>query len=344
MAVLLAIVALIIGTAITWLASDRLESSSLKLAKHYRLPEIVTGAVVTAIGSSFPELSSVVIATLVHGEFELGVAAIVGSAIFNILVIPAASVLCADGRIEATRAVVFKETQFYLISVAVLLLSFSFAVIYYPIEGEHIHGEFTRGLALIPISLYAVYLFLQYVDTRDHQAATESRDAERLAAPWKQWAALVLSMLVVAMGVELLIYAALSLGKELGIPTFLWGLTVVAAGTSLPDMLISIKAARAGRNESCLSNVLGSNVFDLLIAVPVGVLLAGSIPINFSRAAPMMGCLTLATVAFFVLLRRNLDLTRREAIILLLFYVAFVMWIALETFGVMSLLGASRHP
>lgn len=341
MTVLFAILVLGVGTIITWLASDRLESSSLQLAKHYRLPEIVTGAVVTAVGSSFPELSSVVIATLVHGEFELGVAAIVGSAIFNILVIPAASVLCSDGRIEATRAVVFKETQFYLISVAVLLLSFSFAVIYYPIEGSHIQGELTRGLAVVPISLYCVYLFIQYVDTRDHQAATIHNESDRLAHPGKQWVVLTLSMVAVAVGVELLIRAAITLGKEIGTPTFLWGLTVVAAGTSLPDMLISIKAAKAGRNESSLSNVLGSNIFDLLIAVPVGVLLAGSIPINFSHAAPMMGSLTLATVAFFILLRQNFDLNRRDAIILLLLYAMFVVWMILETIGIATLLDAS---
>lgn len=340
MTILLAIAGLLAGAAITWLASDRLESSSLKLARHYRLPEIVTGAVITAVGSSFPELSSVVIATLVHGEFELGVAAIVGSAIFNILVIPAASVLCSDRSLKATRAVVFKETQFYLISVAVLLLSFSFAVIYHPIEGEQIQGEFTRGLALIPVSLYGIYLFIQWLDTTDHQAATETSKVDLLSHPIKQWAILLLSMIVIAIGVELLIRGAISLGKELGTPTFLWGLTVVAAGTSLPDMLISIKAARAGRSESSLANVLGSNIFDLLIAVPVGVLLAGSIPINFSHAAPMMGCLTLATVVFFVMLRRHFELDRQESIILLLVYIVFVAWMAMETFGFSSVLTA----
>jgi cation:H+ antiporter len=80
-------------------------------------------------------LSSVVISTLVHGEFELGVSAITGSAIFNILVIPAFAALLG-GRLAANRELVFKEALFYPIAVAVLLLTLSFAVIYYPIPDE----------------------------------------------------------------------------------------------------------------------------------------------------------------------------------------------------------------
>ncbi|MDY6777428.1 MAG: sodium:calcium antiporter, partial [Candidatus Nanohaloarchaea archaeon] len=87
-AVLGYLVLAVVATGVVWWGSDHLERSSEKLSIHYGLPAIVHGAIIAAIGSSFPELSSTVISALVHGEFELGVAAIVGSAIFNILVIP----------------------------------------------------------------------------------------------------------------------------------------------------------------------------------------------------------------------------------------------------------------
>ncbi len=78
-----------------------------------------------------PELASVLLATLRHGEFELGVGAIVGSAVFNLLVIPGVSVL-VGGRMDTNRDLVYKEALFYMLAVAVLLLTFSLAVIYYP--------------------------------------------------------------------------------------------------------------------------------------------------------------------------------------------------------------------
>jgi cation:H+ antiporter len=114
-------------------------------------------------------------------------------------------------------------------------------------------------------------------------------------------------------------------------------LTVVAAGTSLPDLFISVKASRAGKDIASLSNVLGSNTFDLLIAVPLGIFLAGPTIINFTRAAPMMGCLTIATIAMFILMRLEMNLAKRDAAVLLLLYVAFVVLMVLETTGLTTL-------
>lgn len=321
-----------IATAVIWKSSDRLERASQRIADHYGLPEIVKGAVLTAVGSSFPELSSVLLATLVHSEFELGVSAIVGSAIFNILVIPSCSVFFGS-RLTVNRELVYKEAQFYLIAVSVLLLTFSFAVIYHRVPGEIIQGSFTRLLATIPIGLYVIYLYLQFQDSQDEP--TSEAPAKNIHV---EWLALLGSMIVVAIGVEMLIRACLSLGELFGTPPFLWGLTVIAAGTSLPDLFISVKAAGKGMSVTSLSNVLGSNTFDLLIAVPLGVMLGGAVTINFSRAAPMMGCLTFATVVMFVLMRHRMVLGRRDATKLMLVYFGFVLWMAMESFGLSSVL------
>ena len=99
--------------------SELPETGAARLSRHYGLSVAVHGAIVVAVGSSFPELSSVVISTLAHGESALGVGTIVGSAIFDLLVIPAASALSAES-LEATRDIVHKDAQFYIISVLVL--------------------------------------------------------------------------------------------------------------------------------------------------------------------------------------------------------------------------------
>ena len=324
----------VVGTIIVWLSSSRLETASRRIATHHRIPEAVKGAVITAIASSFPELSSVVIATIVHGEFELGVAAIVGSAIFNILVIPSFAVIFA-GSLRANRAVVYKDGLFYMVAVVSLLLTFSLAVVYFSVPGDAIRGTITRGLALIPLGLYGVYLFIQYHDTRDERSDSTHVPGIRIAY---EWIALLACMVAVALGVELLVRSAVNLGNILDTPPFLWGLTIVAAGTSLPDLLISIKAARRGQSITSLSNVLGSNTFDLLVAIPFGVLLAGATVINFSRAAPMMGFLSFATIVLFVCMRRDMILHRSEALLMLTLYAGFVSWMSLESFGLVSVL------
>jgi cation:H+ antiporter len=320
----------VLSTAVIWKGSFMLEKSAERLASYYQLPPVVQGAVIEAVGSSFPELSSTVIATLVHGEFELGVAAIVGSAIFNILVIPGISGLVGD-RLTADRILVYKDAQFYITSVTVLLLAFAFALIYHPVEGSQWQGTMTRPIALMPVALYGVYLFLQQQDTVE-QANDEPPPKDIKVG--KEWLRLLLSLVLIVVAVEGLVRSAIGLGNIFNTPSFFWGITVIAAATSLPDAFVSIRAARKGQSIVSLANVLGSNIFDLLIAIPVGVLIAGASTIDFARAAPMMAVLTLATIVLFATLRTKLVLSKWECWLLLGLYVAFIIWMLLETIGV----------
>ncbi len=318
-----------VATAVVWQGSIYLEGAADRLALYYGLPAIVQGAVIAAVGSSFPELASVVIATLRYGEFELGVAAIVGSAVFNVLVIPALSALGHPDTLTSSRAIVYREAQFYIIAVATLLLTFSLAIIYFPTGEGALFGEITRPLALVPLGLYGLYLFIQYQETADYRpGATPDVNALR------QWGLLAIGLALILVGVELLIRAAVDLGTYFDTPSFLWGITIVAAGTSLPDAIISVRAARSGDSTISLANVFGSNVFDLLVAVPVGVLLAGTTVIDFGVAAPLMGFLVAATIVVFTVARTDFAVTHREAWVLLSVYALFVAWMLLESTGV----------
>ncbi|WP_101297633.1 sodium:calcium antiporter [Halegenticoccus soli] len=323
------LVLVIAATAVIWKGSELLERSAERLSKYYGLPVAVHGAVVVAVGSSFPELSSVVISTLLHGEFSLGVGAIVGSAIFNLLVIPALSALSSE-ELEATRDIVHKDAQFYIISVLVLFITFSLGATYVP-GGTNTAAILTPALVLIPLATYGIYVFLQYQDTRDHVTA-EAVDVD----PRREWGTLAVSLVVIAVGVEGVVRAALGFGELFGTPSFLWGLTVIAAATSLPDAFISVRAAKNDASVTSLTNVLGSNTFNLLVAIPVGVLLAGSATVNFLTAIPMMGFLAFATLVFVVFTRTHLELTDREAYALLGLYAAFLAWMTLETVGVID--------
>ena len=313
------------ATVAIWKGSDWLEASSERLAAYYGLPDVVQGAIIVAVGSSFPELATVVVAAI-GGSMPLGVGAIVGSAIFNVLVIPAVAGIATDDDINSNRTLVYKEAQFYMLAMSVLLITFALAVIYYPGEAS-LSGTVTRPLAAIPLALYGLYIFIQYQDTADYEsdAAPDGIDARR------QWLFLAAGLLVILVAVEQLVHSVGAIGRTFGVDEFLLGVTILAAATSLPDTLVSVRAARDGRGVTSLANVLGSNTFDLLVAIPVGVLIVGVWTVDFAMAVPMFGVLTGATILLFTALRTDLALSTLESYTLLGAYVLFVAWVVAET-------------
>lgn len=324
---------IVIATGFIWFGSGWLEESAEQLSAYYGLPAVVQGSVVVAVGSSFPELASVVF-TALAGTFNMGVGAIVGSAIFNILVVPALSGIASDGDLETNRTLVYKEAQFYMIAVSALIVTFALAVIYVPIpNGSALSGQLTRPLAIIPLLLYGLYLFIQWQDVSDHNADTTDG-----ISVGREWGKLAVGLVVILVAVEQLVGGVESLGHTFGIPEFLAGVTIIAAATSLPDTLVSVRSAQADKSITSLGNVLGSNTFDLLVAIPVGVLIVGSVSVDFAVAVPMLGVLTLATVLLFSFLRTDLSITGMEAYTLLFGYGLFVAWIVAETIGATHLI------
>lgn len=324
----------ILGTAMVYLGARWLEPAANRIARAYRLPRIVQGAVLVAVASSFPELASVVLAATRHGEFELGVAAVIGSAVFNVLVIPAIIVFANRGTVDASRELIYKDVQFYLLAVIVTLLTFVLAVVYLPVNGGDSGGLLTRELALVPLGLYALYLIVQYLDIVEGAAPPPT--ARRSAI--KAIPGFIGGIIAILIGVEGLLHVSLELGDRFDTPAFLWGLTVVAIGTSLPDLMLSIRAIQADRPIVSLSNVFGSNIFDLLVAIPAGVIVAGSMQVTLDQSVPMFAFLVLATVVVMGAMRSALAISMREAQLMFTIYVAFLGWMILEAVGVMNVL------
>ncbi len=322
----------VVATGVVWLASGWLERSADTLAGHYGLPPVVQGSIIVAVGSSLPELVSVVVSAL-DGAFGLGVGAVVGSAIFNVLVIPGVAGLAADG-LETNREIVYKEAQFYMVAVAALVVTFALAVIYSPVgEPGSLNGQITRPLAVLPLALYGLYLFIQWQDVGDYE--TDTTDVSNVG---RHWGRLVAGLVLIVVAVESLVGSVESLAATAGVPEFLAGVTILAAATSLPDALVSVRAAREDSGLTSLGNVLGSNVFDLLVVIPLGVLLVGSVTVEFAVAVPMMGVLTAATVMLFVVTRTDLSLTNGESAALVVAYVVFLVWVVAETLGFVGLI------
>jgi len=331
--IILYLLVIAVSTVVVWKGSSYLESSSEKISLYYGLPPAVHGAVVVAVGSSFPELSGAVLSTLLHGDFELGLSTIIGSAIFNIMIIPALSGIFSRNNIQVDKEVIYRDALFYIISVAVLFITFSFAVIYLPKPGAELTGNISRTMAAFPILVYLLYIFIQQQEVSDVLGHEKPE-----IKPGRQWLLLLMSLALVLVGVEGLVRSCIFLGDYLDTPSFVWGITIIAIVTSLPDMLVSIRLARKGQGIPSVSNVLGSNIFDLLIAVPAGVLIAGTTEVNYQVAAPLMGILMLATILLFAFLRTRLTLSKTENWVLMAAYVVFIIWVVLEGAGLVSFL------
>ena len=177
-------------------------------------------------------------------------------------------------------------------------------------------------------------MVIQWQDVNDHEP---DADGERVSVG-RAWGRLAAGLAVILIAVEQLVGAVEGLVGVFGIPEFLAGVTILAAATSLPDALVSVRAARDGRGVTSLGNVLGSNTFDLLVAIPLGVLIVGDVPVDFAVAAPMMGVLTVATILLFTMLRTGLSLTTGESYALLGAYLLFVGWVVGETVGAVDLI------
>lgn len=327
----------VIATAIIWKACNYLEDACHELALCYGLPDSVKGSTVMAISSSFPELVTVVLATGIHGDFELGLAAIIGSAVFNILVIPGTSVLFRTGSLQAGRNVIYREAQFYLISILIVMLTLSFAVIYNPSTVDSLNGTLTSSLMILPLAFYVLYIYIQYQEVRDHKP----QEKEHTSPAIKSWGKLIISMALVTIGVEMLIRMVIELGDMFTIPSYFWGATILAAATSIPDLFVSVKAAQRKLSTASLTNAFGSNIFDLLIVLPVGVIVAGAVGFNYPHIIPMMMFLLFATVFFLVLARSGSKLTNNNGKTLLLLYVVFIVWMGIEYISVGNTITAS---
>lgn len=315
-----------IATAIVWKACNYLEDACHELALYYGLPDSVKGSTVMAISSSFPELVTIILAAGIHGDFELGLATIIGSAVFNILVIPGMSVLFRKGPLKAGRDLIYREAQFYLISVLIIMLTLSLALIYNPLPNTPMSATLSTSMMLLPLLFYVLYIYIQYQEVSDHKTDKKDRNIPLL----KSWAKLIISMVLVTIAVEVLIQMVIRLGEMFDTPSYFWGATILAAATSIPDLFVSVKAAKRKVNAASLTNAFGSNVFDLLVVLPAGVLVTGTVVFNFPNVLPMLMFLLGATVFFLVIARNGSKLTNNNGKTLLLAYCAFIIWMGFE--------------
>lgn len=316
------------------------------LSEKMKLPSDVAGATLLAMGSSAPELfaSTIAIFGLAGASADVGSGTIVGSAIFNILIIIGVSALFKSVILQWKP--VIRDLSFYVLTILLLLFAFR-------------DGTITLIEAIMFVGLYAIYIYatINWKKWFDYKDIKISEDFEAIKPkgftlkvrktigyiipdvkkkPNQYIATFVLSIVAIAIAsyflVEQLIHAADILSIN---PTFL-ALTVLAAGTSLPDLISSIIVAKQGRGDMAVANAIGSNIFDILFALGVPWLAyilinGGNIEVsneNLSSSIILLFATVVAIIALLVI--RKWRIGSRSGFLLIALYIAYVIYIVFQ--------------
>ena len=332
-------VSLIVFSSIAiWRAGDFFQPAADYVQEKHKLPESIKAAVIDAIASSFPEFCVAIIAVILLGRAEVGISSIVGSALYNVLIIPAAAGLVAKGPMKIGKEVVWRDSLMYF-GVVILLLV---ALLAFP-------NAWGFGVAALFILAYVGYIFWLNIDYRKHKrnlaeednnesvpAETEASEEEEEESELEirdephAWKWILGMMLVMGLASHILVEASIQLGDLLGIDAVIMGFIVIAAGTSVPDTVLSVLSAKRGNYDAAISNVFGSNIFDICICLSVPILIAlvltGSVtPVNLPQIELVYMLVGATALAIYLFWSDNYTLTKTKSTIMFGIYLLIIL-------------------
>lgn len=310
---LVSLVLLVIGA--NWLVDG-----SAAIARRYHLSEYLIGATIVGMGTSTPELVVSVISAI-EGHSDIAIGNVVGSNIFNVFLILGVTALMMP--IKYTRENIRRDIPIN-IGVSVLLLVLCLRGMLY--RGEYGLARFDGVLLLC---VFALYLWITLRD--GHQPATESDTCAEEPGRYRSMVVCVLSIIFglagLIFGGDMFVGAASAIAREWGVSEAVIGLTIVAGGTSLPELVSSVIAITKNKGQMALGNIVGSNIFNLLLILGVASLINPLTmgDITFADWGVML-LSALALLLAAITFRRN-QLDRADAIIFLLLYGGYLAWL-----------------
>ena len=319
-----------IGFLLTWKGANVVESTTSNISDHFGVSQAVQGGLIVAAATSFPELAIIIISVLVLGDFGVGAGALIGTAVFNILVIPAA-VAITSGDTATTRGIVYRDAIFYVVAVLALFGVIALGVL--GTDGREL-ARITPQMGVGLLVLYGVYVILL---VGGQSGAAERETVESTNVP-KQVALFAAGLVVVLAGVESMVGMTVEISVALDAPSFLISVTVLSVMSSFPDLLVGVKMGEAGDKRAAIANVFGTNTFNLIAALPIGVILAGGVSIGFLTSVPLMLFLFYTTLVVVVLAATDFEITTEEGYVLLAMYIGFLGWMTSEALGFTTLL------
>lgn len=313
-----AVVLLIIGFAFLVKGADAFVEGSSSIAKHFQVPSLIIGMTIVAMGTSLPE-TAVSVTASIAGSNALAVSNAVGSNIFNLMVVIG---VCAVLTPVAVQKSSLKIDIPFSIVCALLLLVLG-----------HDRMMLTRVNGLILIVLFAFFILYMIrsaqhsMNNEDSEFAAEAADMKVMSVP-KSLIFIVVGIAGITLGSDWVVDGAKTIASAFGISENLIGLTIVAFGTSLPELMTSIVAARKNEVDMALGNAVGSNIFNILMVLGIASALS---PIAFIRDN-IIDIIILVGFSFIVWLmawtKHRLD--KIEGLAMILLYAGYVVYICIR--------------
>ena len=254
---------IVVGVVLVLWGADRLTEGAVSVAERLRVPQIVIGLTIVALGTSMPELCVSVVSAL-KGTPDLAVGTVVGSNIFNALLIVGVAALVAPMTI--LRSTVFKDVPCALVASVVLLMMCQNDWVITRLDGAILFVFFLVFMRLTIKGATSAQP-VQGEPTQGQTAQEAAADEASAKQPMKGWLAglwMVVGLAALIGGSNLFVGGATEVARALNVSDAVIGLTIVAGGTSLPELATSVVAAKKGNSGIAIGNVLGSNVLNIL--------------------------------------------------------------------------------
>ncbi len=301
---LIQILILAAGFVLLVKGADWFVDGASAIAEKLRIPPLIIGLTIVAMGTSAPE-AAVSISAALKGNADITIGNIVGSNILNILIILGLSAAIAPLAVEQST---IRRDMPFLLGISLLLI----------MQGWD--GSITRFDGLIMLVLFAAYLIFLLVRAR-RQPQQDSINAGQRSL-W-QIPLTAIGLTAIVIGSNLAVDAACTIARLLGISERLIGLTIVALGTSLPELFTSVIAARKGNADIAIGNIVGSNVFNILFVVGLSAVI---VPVPFAAAFRFDSVVSIAAAVFLLICcARSSSLKRWHGIFMLAGYLAYFM-------------------
>ena len=267
---LIPVLLFIVGLLFLIKGGDWFVDGASALARRFHLPELLIGATVVSIGTTLPEVMvSTMSALSGHGEIAYGNA--IGSVICNAALIAAITIAVRPGKVDP-KTLKMPVLFFFAAAAIYCVAAYGF-------------GKFTRPMGFIMLAMFVAYMAANIHQMKNAPTEEHEEEEEPMPLP-RMLMLLVLGAVLIAMGANLLVDNGTLIAQALGVPESVIALTFVALGTSLPELVTAITSLIKGHSDLSLGNVVGANVFNLVLVSGVSVALA---PFTVPQSATIFG-------------------------------------------------------
>ena len=319
MTIVLNIILLLIGFVLLIKGADFFVDGSSSLARKLKIPSLVVGLTIVALGTSCPELA-VSVSSSITGANSMAVGNVIGSNLFNLLVV--LGVCAAITPVAVSKDVIKRD---FPVSIGVMLVFGALLLI-----GTQSYTLGRLEAAVLLLLLVGYMIWTVSAALRDRKNTTEEESTEKFVW-WKCALFIVGGVAAIVFGGTLVVDNAKALSLALGMSETLAGLTVCAIGTSLPELVTSIVAARKGESDMAIGNVVGSNILNVVCILGVSGVIS---PIAIDAAAQTntlidIGVFLAAAILCYIFCLKK-KINRVEGIVLVLIYVAYMTYAVLR--------------